>query len=231
MQMTFERSMMTRAPAIALVCGLLLAMHGAPAAGQATPATSKSPPARALALKKLDGLTNGKLAYVVTRTTRDEQRFYSSNLLVTQPVIVTLKADDPADDIRLRVTKTQWSKAERAVSTGSAGRVQVKFRTQGEFGLAVSGDGAGKPYRMTVWVGDEVKRPLSAVVVPRSTWKSGATSGATSGPASAPASQGTDQPTLAATTNTGGSLVIWLVAGLLVVIVGLLVALLRQKRE
>ncbi len=226
MQMTYQPSMVTRAPCIALVCAMVLALHGGPAAAQA-PDTSKAPPARALALKKLDGLTNGKLAYVVTRTGRDEQRYYTSNLLVTQPVIVTLKADDPADDIRLRVTKTQWSKAEREVSTGTAGRVQVKFRTQGEFGLAVAADDAGKPYRMTVWVGDEVKRPMSAVVVPRSAMKSGMTSRT----ASAPASQNTAVREAAAAKDTGGSMVIWLVAGLLVVIAGLLFALLRKKRE
>lgn len=227
MQMTFQPSMVTRASALAPVCALLLTMYASPAAGQAAPYTSKSPPARALALKKLDGLTNGRLAYIVTKTGRDEQRYYASNLLVTQPVIVTLKADNPTDDIRLRVTKTQWSKAEREVSTGTAGRVQVKFRTQGEFGLAVAADGAGKPYRMTVWVGDEVKRPMSAVVVPRSAKKSGATSSA----ASAPASKSTAAPDAAATKNTGDSPVIWLVASLLVVIAGLLFALLRKKRE
>lgn len=186
----------------------------------------KEPAAKPLALKKIDGLANGRLAYVVSKTARDGQRFYASNLLVTQPVIVTLKSDDPANEIQLKVTKTQWSKAEREVSTGAKGRVQLKFRTQGEFGLAVSGADAGKPYRMTVWIGDEVKRPMASVVVPKSRWKP-------TGAASAPPA---DNPARAVTESSkaekpGGSWGIWLIAGLLVVIAALLFALLRKKRE
>lgn len=93
---------------------------------------------------------------------------------MTQPVIVTLKADNPKDKIRLIVTKTQWSKVEHEVSTGADGRAQLSFRTQGEFGLAVSGASVGKPCRMTVWSATKVKRPLPPVVVPRSNWQSGA---------------------------------------------------------
>jgi len=202
--------------AVGLACGV--AAFGAP----------KEPPAKLLALKKVDGLTNGRLAYVVGTTAPDGGRYYASNLLVTQPVLVTLKADNPKDEIRLRVTKTQWSKAEREVSTGAAGRVQVAFRTQGEFGVAVSGADAGKPYRMTVWIGDEVKRPMPPVVVPKSKWKPGATAAAVpeSGRAAATPGATAGAPGVA---SLGGSLAIWLIAGVLVVIAGLLFALLRKK--
>ena len=208
------------AMAVLLACG----SFSAPALGAA-----KEPTAKPLALKKVDGLTNGRLAYVVSKTARDGQRFYASNLLVTQPVIITLKSDDPANDIQLKVTKTQWSKAEREVSTGARGRVQVKFRTQGEFGLAVSGADAGKPYRMTVWIGDEVKRPMASVVVPKSKWKGTAAMPAESPAASAaPAIAESAQPAKPA---GGGSWAMWLIAATLVVIAGLLFALLRKKRE
>lgn len=215
--------MQTRAIAIAvlLACGAFSA---------AALGAAKEPTAKPLALKKVEGLTNGRLAYVVGKTTRDGQRFYASNLLVTQPVIVTLKSDDPANDIRLEVTKTQWSKAEREVSTGAKGRVQLKFRTQGEFGLAVSGSDAGKPYRMTVWIGDEVKRPMASVVVPKSKWKGTAAMPAEPPAASAAPAVATSAPP-ADKPLGGGSLVVWLIAGLLVVIAALLFALLRKKRE
>ncbi len=218
--------MQTRAIAIAvlLACGAFSA---------AAFGAAKEPTAKPLALKKVDGLTNGRLAYVVSKTTPDGQRFYASNLLVTQPVIVTLKSDDPANDIRLEVTKTQWSKAERDVSTGTKGRVQLKFRTQGEFGLAVSGSDAGKPYRMTVWIGDEVKRPMASVVVPKSEWKPGAAAAPAAAPAAPPVARdaGVVVKSPATDKSGGGSLAIWLIAGLLAVIAALLFALLRKKRE
>ncbi len=213
-------------------CATLLAVglaFGASAFG-----ATKEPPAKPLALKKIEGLTNGRLAYVVGKTTRDGSRYYASNLIVTQPVLVTLKADNPGDDIRLDVTKTQWSKAEREVSTGATGRVQVAFRTQGEFGLAVSSADVGKAYRMTVWIGDEVKHPMPLAVVPKSQWKPGATAEAT--PVAVPESRATAaaQPSTAdpaAGGRSSGSLAMWLIAGALVVIAGLLFALLRKKRE
>src|SRR3970282_650100 len=112
---------------------------------------------------------------------------------------------------------------------------QVAFRTQGEFGLAVSGADVGKPYRMTVWIGDEVKRPMARVVVPKSEWRPGATPAAapTEG---APERRATPATQADATDRTpggggGGSLAIWAIAGLLAVIAGLLFALLRKKRE
>lgn len=192
-------------------------------------AADKEPTAKPLPLKKVDGLTNGRLAYIVSKTAANGQRFYASNLLVTQPVIVTLKSDDPGNDIQLKVTKTQWSKAEREVSTGSTGRVQLKFRTQGEFGLAVSGADAGKPYRMTVWIGDEVKRPMANVVVPKSQWKP--VGAAAAAPPAASATADVRESAEADKPGSGLSWGIWLVAGLLAVIAALLFALLRKKRE
>lgn len=137
----------------------------------ATKKAAKEADATPLEFKKIERVKNGKFAYVVGTTSRDAARFVASNLIVTQPVIVTLKADNPKDKIKLMITKTQWTKAEREVSTGADGRVKVAFRTQGDFGIAVSGASAGKPYRMAVWIGDEVKRPMPPAIVPKATWK------------------------------------------------------------
>jgi hypothetical protein len=158
---------LARLVALSAALGLGLVAPAALGAGKPPP----PPKAKKLELKKVKGLTNGQLAYLKGRTAKEPSRYFASGVLVTQPVLVTLKADRPGDDVRLAVTKTQWSKAEREVSTGASGRVQVAFRTQGEFGLAVSGADAGKPYRMTVWIGDEVRRPMAPVVVPRSKFK------------------------------------------------------------
>ena len=151
----------------ALTAALLVCGNGVAAAKKAAP----EPQATPLEFKKIERVKNGKFAYVVGTTKTDTARYVASNLIVTQPVIITLKADNPKDKIKLMVTKTQWTKAEREVSTGADGRVKVMFRTQGDFGIAVSGASAGQPYRMAVWIGDEVKRPMPPVIVPKATWK------------------------------------------------------------
>lgn len=214
----------------AALAWLLLALLATPSAQSA----DKPPQEKKLSLKKIGGLENGLIAYVVGSTGPQERRYYVSNVLVTQPVLVTLKADDPDEEIQLRVTKTKWAKSEREASTGKAGRVQVAFRTQGEFGLAVSGAGPGKHYRMTVWVGDEIRRPMQSVVVPRSKWKPGATLGGTVAEAKAgvarapkPAEAAAASEPAAARSGWG----IWLGVGLLGVIAALLAVLVLRKKE
>lgn len=156
--------------AIVFPCGSVAATAGK---------AGKEPQAKPLDFKKSERVKNGSFAYVVGKTTGDAKRYVATNLIVTQPVIVTLKAVNPKDRIKLVVTKTQWTKAEREGVTGADGRVQVAFRTQGDFGVAVSSASAGKPYRMSVWIGDEVKRPMPPVVVPKATWKAAASTKAT----------------------------------------------------
>lgn len=131
----------------------------------------KEPPAKPLDFQKSERVKNGKFAYVAGTTKGDANRYIATNVLVTQPVVVTLKSDNPKEKIKLLVTKTQWTKGEREISTGADGMARVAFRTQGDFGVVVSGAGAGKGYKMAVWVGDEVKHPMSPAVVPKAQWK------------------------------------------------------------
>lgn len=141
------------------------------AANAATSKAAKEPPAKPLEFHKSERAKNGKFAYVAAATKADATRYVATNVLVTQPVVITLKSDNPKDKIKVLVTKTQWTKGEREVSTGADGMARVAFRTQGDFGVAVSGAGAGKGYKMAVWVGDEVKRPMAPAVVPKASWK------------------------------------------------------------
>lgn len=179
-------------------------------------AAEKAPPVKKLALKKEDGVDNGRIAFVEARTGPQERRYLVTNVLVTQPVRVTLDAVEPGDDLQLRVSKSKWSEPVHELSTGGAGRAQVTFRTQGEFGVAVSGADAGKPYRLAVWVGDEVRRPMRSVVVPKSQWNEGDTLGGKAAPAA----------------SEGLGWAVWLGLGLLAIIAALLaVIVLRKKGE
>jgi hypothetical protein len=137
----------------------------------ATKKAANEPEAKPLEFKKIERIQNGKFAYVAGTTTPIAARYVASNLIVTQPVIITLKSENPKVKIKLLVTKTQWNKAEREVSTGADGRARISFRTQGDFGMVVSSTGADKPYHLAVWVGDEIKRPMPPAIVPKATWK------------------------------------------------------------
>jgi hypothetical protein len=83
--------------------------------------------------------------------------------------------------------------------------VSFKIRTEGEFQISVDAAQDKTPYRLLVWVGDEVKPELVPVVVKASEY----------GDAK----------------KEGGSLLPWFIVGALVVIVGVLAAMVLRRKS
>lgn len=124
--------------------------------------------------KTQEGLEYGKAVIVRSESTPEGHFYYIENLNMLIPVSVTLVAKNPTDDIRLALTKLGWAKPEREGSTGKDGFVNFRFRTQGEFKIAVSAEGEAKPYQLVAWVGDEVKPEFAPVVVKQSEYRASA---------------------------------------------------------
>ena len=177
---------------LALPAGLQLLAQNAPS------------PAYALKLQKSNGIPNGTAALVTGTTAAADHRFYVENLNMTQPVRITLRTNQVDNPVRAVVTKFAWTEAEREGNTGNTGLTQLNFRTQGEFQVALKSARPGAPYRMLVWVGDEVAKEMPPVIVPKSQWKKGG--------------------------GDGSSMLLWVIAGLLVVIAGLLAVMLKRRR-
>lgn len=113
-------------------------------------------PAWKLELKPEKGLPNGKVAIVKGTAKPGGDRFFIPNVFVLQPVVVTLVAGNPRDELRLVLGKDRWDETLREAATGGDGKAIVKLRTQGELRMTVKGARPG-PYYLVAWVGDEVK--------------------------------------------------------------------------
>lgn len=173
-------------------------------------ALAKDPPVSQykLQLRKVDGIPTGKAALVMGKVGDKAHRFYLDNLNMLVPVVVTLRPGTPGADANLRITKYGWNDPVREGRTKGTEQVSFRFRTQGEFQIAVTGAKPDTPYKLLVWAGDEVKPDFKPVVVTRSEY----------------------EKTQDSSWLPGGA-VLWVIAAALLGILGLLAVLvLRRKR-
>ncbi|GAA4373999.1 hypothetical protein [Hymenobacter koreensis] len=170
-----------------------------------------------LALAPDPDLPHGKTATVRGLANVEGQRMLVRGLGVMQPVVVTVFPEQKDARVRVELFKENWQQAERSEVSADSGRVQLRFRTEGDLGIWVKGeDGAPVPFYAVVWVGDEVEAPVPNPFTPTPV------ADMQSGPSSAPS---------AAAGGLGTTAWLAIVAGLLVVIGGLLVLVLRGQRR
>jgi hypothetical protein len=144
-----------------IMCVLLLGFVGA-AAAQGT--VYKLEP------RKVVDIPQGKAVMVNGKAGPAPHRFLLDNVNILMPVVVTLRPERRGDDINLRITKLAWDQPLREGSTKS-GQVSFKFRTESEFQISVDATKPDLPYKLLVWVGDELKAEAPPVVVPKSQFK------------------------------------------------------------
>jgi hypothetical protein len=63
----------------------------------------------------------------------------------------------------------------REGTTGAANQVNFKFRTQGQFQISITSPKPNTPYKMVVWVGNDLKPKLKPIFVPAAGFKDGGT--------------------------------------------------------
>lgn len=187
----------------ALPAGLLACALLAPAAAFA----ADPPPPNIIRLepKPMEGLRAGRAVVVKGKAGPDGHRFLVEGLTAMMPVTVLLRPVRQGEDVRLQLSKYAWNQPLREGET--EGEVlKFKIRTEGEFQATVSAPEAGTAYRLLVWVGDEVKPEMRPVVVRASEFEDSGEGGGF------------------------GSLVLWVIAGLLGIgIVLLAILVLRRK--
>lgn len=187
----------------ALPAGLLAGALLAPAAAFA----ADPPPPNIIRLepKPMEGLRAGRAVVVKGKAGPDGHRFLVEGLTAMMPVTVLLRPVRQGEDVRLQLSKYAWNQPLREGET-EGDILKFKIRTEGEFQATVSAPEAGTAYRLLVWVGDEVKPEMRPVVVKASEF------------------EGTGEG------GGFGSLVLWVIAGLLGIgIVLLAILVLRRK--
>lgn len=167
---------------------------------------AESPPIRSykLDLKKMEGVEHGKTAVVKGEAGQTPHRFLVDGVNMNTPMVVLVRPVREDDEVSVRLTKYAWNQPLRD-GTAKGEPLAFKFRTEGEFQIAVTAD-KPTPYRLLVWAGEEVKPELRPVVLKASEY-----AGASSG--------------------TGVSPVMWLIAAALVAIAILLGVLVMRRKS
>jgi hypothetical protein len=126
-------------------------------------------------------------------------------------VAISLVAQFPADDLRIELSKFTTDAPVRSGSTKGEGVCTFQFRTEGDVQIKVTSPGGPKPFRLVAWAGDEVAAELPPVFTPV---KAGV-----SGPTAAPASR------------EGAPVVLWVIAGGIILCAGLLAIMVVRRRS
>lgn len=125
---------------------------------------AQGPPTYRLEPKAMKEFSHGKAVLVKRTAGPMDERFILQKISSTMPVIVALKPTRAGEEVALRLTKYAWNQPLREGSTRDK-PLLFKFRTEGEFQIAVSASREKTPYQLLVWVGDEIKPEFAPVVV------------------------------------------------------------------
>jgi hypothetical protein len=155
---------------MSLTC-LLLAALGLP--GPVLAQADKPTRIYRLEPAKVADIDSGRAAMVLGKTATAPHRYYLEHLHMMVPVVVTLRPLTGDAELKLEIGKYPWQPAERQGQVRNGEQVSFSFRTQGEFQVSVSSEQAGTPYKLLVWVGDEVKPELKPVAVAASGYRGG----------------------------------------------------------
>ncbi|HEY5948355.1 MAG TPA: hypothetical protein VIV40_22820 [Kofleriaceae bacterium] len=139
-------------------------------------AEDKEPPVYPLEFKTGYELPNGKVStWQGMAKPAPGDRFITENVLVLQPIVVTVVAKHKGDKIHVALAKSSWDEKLKEGTTGADGKAILKTRTQGDLRVIVtSADGGDpKPYYLIVWIGDEIKPELTPVTTSMKTYKGG----------------------------------------------------------
>jgi len=170
----------------------------------------KGPPVHTFIVKEEPLLPGWQIAAVQGRADANGYRFIVPSLDVMQPVSVMLVSSEGGDGLELSLFKDDFEKPIKMAATTDRSSARFNIRTMGPLRLKVSSKSGVKPYRLYVAVGSEVKLPVPSLYVPMA------------GTADSPTGGESNDP-------RGNSLVMWVIAGALVLIVVLLALMLMRK--
>lgn len=150
---------------VAAVTSMVLAAGAPMASGQSAidlpkaPGTNE-PQVPILTLSPGSAIRDGKVAAAEGTVDGEGLRFAIGGLSILQPVVITLFAGNPADDLKLTLFKKDWKQPRRAGSTGANRSVAFTFRTEGGVNILVQSSGPSRPFTLIAWAGEEI-RPSS----------------------------------------------------------------------
>jgi hypothetical protein len=132
--------------------------------------TAAGPPpeirAHTIQLQAAAGYTHAKVAKFEGHADEKGERFLLTNLLTTQPVVLSVEAQNPGDRLTLSVFKNGWKDPKRQVSTGDRPMAATEFRTSGDAEIQVTSAEGSRPFVLRAVVGNGARPPMKAAFMP-----------------------------------------------------------------
>ena len=184
------------------------------------PGAKKGPPVHRIIVKDEPRLNGLKFAAVEGKADARGYRFLVPSLDVMQPVGVLLVALDGGNDLELALFKDDFEKPVKQATTNDRSTARFQIRTMGPLRIKVSSTSGVKRYQLLVVVGKETKPAVPSLYVPVSMAGT---------PIAANAAAATNTSDSASRASGGSSMVMWIIAGSLVLIVAMLGLMLLRK--
>lgn len=118
-------------------------------------------------VKADDRIPEGKSAFIQGQADNLGDKYLVEGIEATQPIHVGVFTQDTKDNVRVRIIKDDWEKAEQEKSTNGTSKAEFKFRTFDNFKIWVTAD-EETPYQLMVWIGDELEVSQPSIAVPAS---------------------------------------------------------------
>ncbi len=107
--------------------------------------------------KKEDTMRRGKINITEVTQNKDTSYYFVKGLSMFSPVYFGLTTKAETGNIKIKLCKDNWHKAEQTGETGDKGHWQANFKTEGDFGIMVIADNKPADYTMITWMGNEAK--------------------------------------------------------------------------
>lgn len=109
-------------------------------------------------------IQKGRMSLTKVTQVKDTLFYVVEGASIYSPVYVGVNSFDPANKITVQVSKMNWKNADRRGTTDDKGHWHEKFKTENDFGIMIIPETKPAKYTLTVWVGDESKFELPAVM-------------------------------------------------------------------
>lgn len=163
--------------------------------------------------KKDDSLRRGRINITKVVQVKDTAYYFVQGLSMYSPAVVGITAKAGSANIRINLCKNNWKNADKSGETGDSAHWEQRFKTEGDFGIMVIPEQKPAEYNLLVWAGGEAKEV--GITSPFKGDNANAKKENTTG-------------------KSGGFMknnLVYIIIGLLVVVIGILVFKLKNKKQ
>ena len=104
-----------------------------------------------------DSIKQGRISIASVQQTEDTMYFFAKGISIYSPVYVSITGNESCPDLKISLHTDNWHKADQSGTTNEKKHWETKFKTEGDFGIMVTGPPQTSKYALMVWNGKDVR--------------------------------------------------------------------------